>query len=134
VDGPQQHREQKPDGEWAYVRPLPGHAIVNLGDALVKFTAGILRSNIHRVVSPPEKQASLTRYSLVYFARPEDEVILRPLKSASMVEEVLCKTKMWNDGEPEEAITSKEWILRRGLGSRTAGSWEKSRGSESTAT
>ena len=33
------------DGEdvvsgWAYVLPLPGHTIVNLGDALVKFSAG----------------------------------------------------------------------------------------------
>ena len=29
--------------EWVYVKPMPGHAIVNLGDACVKFTAGILR-------------------------------------------------------------------------------------------
>ena len=36
-------------GGWAYVLPLPGHAIVNLGDALVKFSAGVLTSNIHRV-------------------------------------------------------------------------------------
>ncbi|KAJ9645768.1 hypothetical protein H2199_002808 [Coniosporium tulheliwenetii] len=65
---------------WAYVRPLPGHAIVNLGDAMVKFTAGVLRSNIHRVVNPPGEQAESTRYSLVYFARPEDEVVLRALR------------------------------------------------------
>ena len=36
---------------------LAGHAIVNLGDAMVNFTNGLLRSNIHRVVSPPGEQA-----------------------------------------------------------------------------
>ena len=48
---------------------------MNLGDALVKFSAGVLRSNIHRVVPPPGVQGCETRYSLVYFSRPEDEVV-----------------------------------------------------------
>ena len=35
---------RRPDtNEWVYVKPMPGHAVVNLGDACVKFTAGILR-------------------------------------------------------------------------------------------
>src|SRR5215471_17061948 len=62
------------DAEWCYVRPLPGHAIINLGDSMVKFTNCLLRSNIHRVMSPPGLQADTTRYSLVYFSRPEDGV------------------------------------------------------------
>ncbi|KKY19580.1 putative oxoglutarate iron-dependent oxygenase [Diplodia seriata] len=72
---------------WAFVRPLPGHAIVNLGDALVKMTSGILRSNIHRVAPPPGAQADCTRYSLVYFARPEDDVVLRVLEGSERIEE-----------------------------------------------
>jgi isopenicillin N synthase-like dioxygenase len=38
-----------PPGEgegWKYVKPLRGHCVVNLGDAMVKFTRGILRSNV----------------------------------------------------------------------------------------
>ena len=31
-------------------KPLPGHAICNIGDSLNIFSGGILRSNIHRVV------------------------------------------------------------------------------------
>ncbi|KAI3572459.1 putative oxidoreductase [Fusarium oxysporum f. sp. albedinis] len=116
---------------WAYVRALPGCAIVNLGDALVKFTAGVLRSNVHRVTSPPKQQASLTRYSLVYFVRPEDAVFLRPIKGSEMIKEAL---RMRKDGEQEEAVTSKDWILRRGLGSRTVGQWQKSRGTEGIST
>ncbi|KAF2114107.1 putative oxidoreductase [Lophiotrema nucula] len=104
---------------WAYVRPLPGHCIVNLGDALVKFSDGKLRSNIHRVVAPPGEQAKLTRYSLVYFCRPEDDVVLQ-----SMVE---------GGQEDEEKVTAKEWILRRALGRRKADGWEKSNGTEATS-
>ncbi|KAJ7226200.1 hypothetical protein C8J57DRAFT_1389997 [Mycena rebaudengoi] len=33
--------------EWQYVKPLPGHAICNLGNAMVIFSGGILRSNRH---------------------------------------------------------------------------------------
>lgn len=99
------------DADWVYVRPLPGHAIVNLGDAMVKFTNGLLRSNIHRVVAPPGLQAESTRYSLVYFSRPEDSVLLRRLEGSSLIPAV-------EDGQAEEEINSKDWIIRRALGRR----------------
>lgn len=87
---------------WSYVRPLPGHAIVNLGDALVKFSGGILRSNLHRVVAPPGEQARETRYSLVYFMRPGDEVVLRRVEGGLV--------PALKEGEVEEEVTSKGWI------------------------
>ncbi|KAF2622881.1 putative 1-aminocyclopropane-1-carboxylate oxidase [Macroventuria anomochaeta] len=102
---------------WCYVKPLPGHCMVNLGDALVKFSNGQLRSNIHRVVAPPGRQGEVTRYSLVYFCRPEDDVLL-----GSLVE--------GGEEEGDEKVTSKEWILRRALGRRDASGWEKSEGTE----
>jgi isopenicillin N synthase-like dioxygenase len=36
--------------EWKYVKPQPDHAIVNLGDALVKLVGDRLYSGVHRVV------------------------------------------------------------------------------------
>lgn len=108
-------QELRKDG-WAYVRPLPGHCIVNLGDALVKFSDGKLRSNIHRVVAPPGKQGDVTRYSLVYFCRPEDNVRLRSLVGGR--------------DDVEEGVTAKEWILRRALGRRKPDGWEASGGTE----
>jgi isopenicillin N synthase-like dioxygenase len=101
------------DAEWCYVRPLPGHAIINLGDAMVKFTNGLLRSNIHRVVSPPGAQADITRYSLVYFSRPEDEVLLKRLEGSSRIPPLA-------EGVVEEDINSKDWIIRRALNNRIA--------------
>ncbi|KAJ5098326.1 hypothetical protein N7532_005327 [Penicillium argentinense] len=99
------------EAEWVYVRPLPGHAIINLGDAMVKFTNGLFRSNIHRVAAPPGIQGDSTRYSLVYFARPEDDVMLRRLDGSNLIPPI-------EDGQVEEEINSKDWIIRRALGRR----------------
>jgi isopenicillin N synthase-like dioxygenase len=115
--------------EWSYVKPLRGHAVINLGDAMVKFSAGILRSNIHRVVNPPGQQADHTRMSLVYFARPADDVILKALDGSTLIDE---KRRQNPESLDEEEITSKEWILRRALGRRQGGDWTKAGGTEST--
>ncbi|KAI8938300.1 hypothetical protein NX059_005953 [Plenodomus lindquistii] len=105
---------------WTYVRPLPGHCIINLGDALVKFSNGRVRSNVHRVVAPPGAQAGTERYSAVYFCRPEDSVVLRGLVEG-------C-------GEEEgEGVTAKEWILRRAMGRRDKDGWEGSGGTEGSS-
>ncbi|KAG9201254.1 hypothetical protein G6514_005985 [Epicoccum nigrum] len=105
---------------WCYVRPLRGHAIVNLGDALVKFSNGRVRSNVHRVVAPPGRQGEEERWSLVYFCRPGDEVVLRSLVGDGDAA----------GGEEGEGVTAKEWILRRALGRREKSGWEKSGGTE----
>ncbi|OCK85601.1 Clavaminate synthase-like protein [Lepidopterella palustris CBS 459.81] len=115
---------------WAYVRPLPGHAIVNLGDALALFSAGILRSNIHRVVPPPGAQGGCERFSLVYFSRPEDGVLLRALREGSVVDEVVKVREARGKWREEEAVRSEDWVLRRALGRRRVGGWLDSGGTE----
>jgi len=119
------------DAQWCYVKPLPNHAIINLGDAMVKFTNGLLRSNIHRVVAPPGEQANHTRYSLVYFNRPENEVMLKRLECSEMIPPLEKDTV-------EEEINSKDWIIRRALGHRielfgkdAASNFDKIQGTES---
>ena len=98
-----------PAGEttsWKYVRPIPGHAIVNLGDAMVKLTRGLLRSNLHRVVYAPGAQAGYTRFSLAYLARPQDTTVMKGLEGSGVIPEL-------GEGEVEEDVTIKEWIIRR---------------------
>lgn len=116
-----------PQGDWCYVKPLAGHAVVNIGDALVKLTAGILRSNLHRVVNPPGEQADHTRMSLVYFARPEDDVILKVLEGSETIDEAEKDSVQFKG---EEEVTAKEWILRRALGRRAGGNYEASHGTD----
>jgi hypothetical protein len=84
-----------------YVKPLRGHCIVNLGDAMVKFSGGLLRSNVHRVVSPPGEQAGETRYSVVYFSRPGNEVELRRLEGGVIPV---------GEGVEGEVMSAKDWI------------------------
>lgn len=117
--------------EWCYVKPLHGHAVVNLGDALVKFTAGVVRSNTHRVVNPPGEQAESTRMSLAYFARPEDDVLLKVLDGSKLIDAHRKETVKFAG---EEEISSKEWIKRRALGRRQGGDWQKSGGTEERRT
>lgn len=92
--------------EWRYVLPIKGHAIINLGDAMVKFTNGLFRSNIHRVVRPPGAQGSLPRVSLVYFMRPENNAILGRLEGSQCIPDL-------ENGTSEEIITAGDWIQRR---------------------
>lgn len=103
---------------WAYVKPLKGHCVVNLGDAMVKFTAGILRSNIHRVANPPGAQQNEVRYSLVYFNRPQNDVILKALEGSRMIDE--RKKEMGIGNGEEKEVTAKEWIMDRAF-NRTLG-------------
>lgn len=94
---------------------------------MVKFSAGVLRSNIHRVVNPPGEQAGSTRMSLVYFARPEDDIVLKVLDESPLIQE---KRKEKVEFKGEEEVTAKEWILRRALGKRQASDSETSGGTE----
>ncbi|EJU03505.1 Clavaminate synthase-like protein [Dacryopinax primogenitus] len=112
--------------EWVYVRPVPGCAIVNLGDALVKFTAGLLRSNIHRVMSPPGNQASLVRYSLVYFSRPENAVVLKQIKGGLIDNQPISE-------EPQEEFTAKQWFLRRAHLNKKNDNWKPENWAKSRA-
>jgi isopenicillin N synthase-like dioxygenase len=97
------------DAPWEYVRPLPGHAIVNLGDALATFTNGLLTSCPHRVVAPPGQQARLPRYSVVYFMRPENEVIMRRIECGKMVPEL-------KGGASEgQGLTAEVWQYKKAM-------------------
>ncbi len=95
--------------QWVYVRPIPGSCVVNLGDAMVKFTAGLLRSNVHRVVPPIGEQASHVRNSPVYFTRPEDTVILKRLPGGIIDSQPIS-------AEPEPEYTADQWIMMKGTG------------------
>lgn len=85
--------------EWLFVSPFPGHAIVNLGDAMVKLSGGRLKSNIHRVVTAPGLKEVTDRYSVVYFARPENNVQMKNLLS--------------DEANDNDVLTASEWIARR---------------------
>lgn len=99
-----------PNDRWIYIKPIPGSCVVNLADSLVKVTAGILKSNIHRVAPAPGKQAGLPRYSLAYFSHPNDDVELVPVKGG-LVDNAAAEVK-----DASEVVKAAEWTFRRSLG------------------
>ncbi|KAI0791515.1 Clavaminate synthase-like protein [Irpex lacteus] len=120
--------------EWKYVKPLPGHAICNVGDALSVFSGGILRSNLHRVVTPPKEQGNYERWSLVYFTRPQRDAELRALTDqSSIIADAVARSpdpSKFNTGQ-----TAGAWFARRIKNQRIANrtgpeTWRASRGTE----
>ncbi|KAI8959894.1 putative oxidoreductase [Daldinia sp. FL1419] len=99
-------------GEWLWVKPKRGCAIINLGDAAVKFTNGVLCSGRHRVIPSPGAQGRYPRYSIVYFVRPEDKCVMKRIEGKGIPKEV-------NESE-DEGLTANEWIFRQSaaLGNR----------------
>lgn len=122
--------------EWQYVRPIPGHAICNIGDALALFSGGILRSNMHRVLPAPGAQVHLERWSLVFFIRPGNSVPLRSLVEESpLIAEAVEKMTAEQRQKYETGATAYEWFTRRiknqRLKNRTGPeTWMASRGTE----
>lgn len=95
-----------------------------MGDAMVKFTNGIIRSNLHRVAYAPGKQAVHDRYSLAYFSRPLDNVLMKALSAG--------EHKSSSDehaNEQENGIyTAKEWVAQRADIYRKGGELMQSKG------
>lgn len=66
---------------WKWVQYLPDSLVVNVGEALELLTGGLLKATIHRVVKPPADQEREKRIGVIYFARPIDNIPLKPVES-----------------------------------------------------
>ncbi|PSS14883.1 hypothetical protein M430DRAFT_51540 [Amorphotheca resinae ATCC 22711] len=99
---------QTKDG-WKYVRSSPDSIIVNVADALEFLSGGYLKSTVHRVVRPPEDQASRPRLGLIYFARPEANIALAPVQSPLLQRLGLQK----GVDESLGSVTAEEWARAR---------------------
>ena len=59
--------EIETEGRWLEASPVPGALIINLGDMVVRLTAGRYTSNLHRVLN---KAPACDRYSVATFFNP----------------------------------------------------------------
>ncbi|EKM57163.1 uncharacterized protein PHACADRAFT_254744 [Phanerochaete carnosa HHB-10118-sp] len=122
------------DTSWYYIKPIPGHAICNVGDALAIMSGGILRSNVHRVITPPKEQAAYERWSLVYFHRPHDGVVLEALVNDSpMIADAVARAPnpaVFKTGETADAWMMRRVRMRRAKNMTGPEAWRQSLGTE----
>lgn len=96
-------------GEWRYVPPVDGGIICNVGDTLAFWSAGYFKSTIHRVIRPPEDQASQFRLGLLYFVRPGDNVNIQPAPSPLLRRLGL----VGEEAEEAEPVTGRQYVRER---------------------
>ena len=80
--------------------------LVNIGDLMEFWTAGVLKSTVHRVVFP--RGESEDRYSIAYFCHPLDEVEIEAVPSEMI--KTRTETKKQQNGE---IITADGYLKKR---------------------
>lgn len=114
---------QSPAGEFMAVPVFPPGTegdgsppvLINVGDLLSYWTAGVLRSTVHRVLFPMDEEGKGDRYSMAFFCHPAHETRLDPVPSRR-VEEQLSELKGGNAKMEEvdgRSITALEHLKSR---------------------
>lgn len=63
------------DGTWLNADPVPGAFVVNIGDMIERWTNGLWKSTMHRVIH----RGGARRVSVPFFYEPAFEAMVRPL-------------------------------------------------------
>ncbi|OAA79704.1 oxidoreductase, 2OG-Fe(II) oxygenase family [Akanthomyces lecanii RCEF 1005] len=87
---------------WRNVFPVPGHALVNFGDAMKILSGGKIESVLHRIVTVPGKQVQ-DRCSFVFLVRPTPSAQMAALPRFRGEMEVADKAPM----------ICEEWVSMR---------------------
>lgn len=95
------------------MKPYPESITVNIADVLQFWTAGYLKSSIHRVVAPPADQAHIDRLGLLYFLRPSHDLKLKALDSP-----LLKRLGYKSDDDAADDIKAGDWVRARVKGNQ----------------
>lgn len=85
--------------------------LVNVGDLLSHWTAGLLKSTIHRVVFP--KDGGDDRYSIAYFCHPSNDTRLVTIPSSVISKKALKGYVEQSDQGTDEIMTAEEHLNSR---------------------
>ena len=92
------------DDRWHAVPAEDGAYVVNIGDALERWTAGRWRSTLHRVQIPPDSSGSNQRQSIAFFHNANWDAVIDVLEP--------CRPIGGNIAEP---ITAGQHLMERFL-------------------
>ena len=88
-----------PRGEWVTAPVIPGAPLINIGDFLQIWSAGTLKSTIHRLTF---KNGCKERYSMPCFVGANNDAMLTPIKEGQVT--LTC---------PIDGMTAGEYMRRR---------------------
>lgn len=94
---------------WEHVKPEPNCLIVNIGDAMVQWTGGVLRSNVHRVTYPPREQAAHDRYSVAYLIRASSDSKMGRIQGGRIPD------KEADGDDAEEDMLAADWERKKNM-------------------
>ncbi|CAI7638022.1 unnamed protein product [Penicillium pancosmium] len=99
------------EGNWKWVRPQDGTITINTCDALTALTGGLIKSSVHRVHAPPADQAHVDRLGVLYFARPNNHVVLDPITNSPLLERFGLTKNVFT--ELGQHLTTEQWVKVR---------------------
>ncbi|ROW05910.1 hypothetical protein VPNG_08025 [Cytospora leucostoma] len=99
------------EGQWKWVKPQDGTITINTCDALTALTGGLIKSSIHRVHVPPQDQAHIDRLGVLYFARPNNQVVLDPIQNSPLLQRLGKTSNAFT--ELGQHLTTEEWVKVR---------------------
>ncbi|KAF7561235.1 hypothetical protein G7046_g2906 [Stylonectria norvegica] len=107
-------------GDWKWAKPLDGSLTVNTCDALNFLTGGYIKSTVHRVSVPPKDQREVDRLGLLYFARPQNDLLLETIDSPLLRREGFTKNEFEAGGHPiptmgEFTKLKQTWQQKKGV-------------------
>ena len=80
----------------------------------MKWTAGLLKSTLHRVIFPATQTESQDRYSLAYFCHPLDNALLEPVPSALVRDHAAGgKASGRRTADGKAVMTAKDHLMER---------------------
>ena len=97
------------DDEWHQVPAEEGAYVVNIGDALERWTAGRWRSTLHRVQVPSPDSGPNERQSIAFFHNANWDAVIEVLDP--------CRP---SDGEVAPPITAGRHLMERFLSTQRA--------------
>ena len=78
---------QRPDGSWVDVPPVPGGFVVNLGDAMARWTNDRWVSTMHRVVGPDDWRDTRPRQSVAFFHNANWDALIECLPTCTSADD-----------------------------------------------
>ncbi|KAH9957691.1 Clavaminate synthase-like protein [Russula dissimulans] len=110
--------------EWKWVKPQDATLTVNACDAISFLTGGYVKSTIHRVVAPPKDQQHVDRLGLLYFSRPQNDVVLNTIADSPVLRrEGFTQNVFEKSGDPVPTVEA--WTFAKQKWQRTKGKSEQ---------